>query len=132
MSDQIETISTPLGIINGRDAIYLDKVEELFSPHCLSFSGEFNSALCSDTNDEENFISYQIIFEEILIFDCQHLDYCKYEVELLSNFDKVNSSSWMKSFNVPAEYIHYRFATYDYLYQIISKRYKLILEESGK
>ena len=45
-------IETELGVITGRDAIYLDKINHDYTNRKLQFIGEINGALCSEINDD--------------------------------------------------------------------------------
>ncbi len=86
-----------LGLIYGRDAIFLDKIE-FNGTHSVKLIGEFNSSLCENVKDnKDKYIPYEITFKEILEFKMIELDFynCKNSV---SSFEKVSESKRISEF----------------------------------
>jgi hypothetical protein len=129
-----EAIITDLGIINGRDAIYLDLVEH--KNNVLTFSGEINSELIGkNITGSNDFIKYTLSFFETIFYKCWELDYYDNEKLLASSFDVVNDSKLIEEINllenirknkkITENHKHYILATYDYIYEIVSSKYIL-------
>ncbi len=57
MSEYFEPIETEVGIIFGRDAIYLDDIKFNLFPHKATFFGELNGHLCSNLKNTSKWIS---------------------------------------------------------------------------
>ena len=122
---KIKIIQTEIGEISGRDAIYLSRMEESFSPHTITFFGELNSSLCSKSKEKKELIKYKLEFGDVLFYESFHIDYCDFEIELLSSFDEVLNPKLLTEHNLSSTYRVFRVATYDYIYQVCAKSYKL-------
>jgi hypothetical protein len=126
---EIEPIITDIGIISGRDAIYLDLVEH--KDNVLTFYGEINSDLLNIKDiGNDDFIKYTLNFYDVIFYQCYELDL--YSLNLLkSSFDSIKNSKLIEELNsrkiekITNEHKHYRLATYDYIYEIISSKYIL-------
>lgn len=126
-------IDTCLGILNGRDCVYLDQMKRDDLDN-LTFTGNINGHLISQHRDEKEWFSYTLTFRRVLAFFACELD--TYEnmagLEHLddSSFDLIENSSWLKSMPVREDfdkdiYQHYRLFTYDDVYNIIAVSCKL-------
>lgn len=121
-------IALQVGFVNGRDAIFVDEKIEQFSPHTLIFKGQFNGDLCTNNFLNKKTIPFVLKFFNVKNFECQHIDYNNFELELLSSFDLVENSEWLERFKLK-NMNHYRLATYDYLYQIAACKFDLSLSQ---
>lgn len=118
-------IETPLGIANGRDAIYLDKVEFLNRTNTVVLTIDFNSALCSKPSRESiEFDSYLLYFEGVLATSIIELDSWDWESE--SSFDEIEKSAWIKELGgkVTNEYRHFLVQTYDDVIEIVCRTFE--------
>ncbi|MDR1198127.1 MAG: hypothetical protein LBK94_03820 [Prevotellaceae bacterium] len=126
---EIEPIITNIGIISGRDAIFLDLVEH--KNNVLTFHGEINSDLLNIKDiGNDDFVKYTLNFYDVIFYQCYELDL--YNLNLLkSSFDSIKKSKLIEELNsrntekITNEHKHYRLATYDYIYEIISSKYIL-------
>ena len=119
-------IETEIGILYGRDAIYLDLLLQEFSK--LEFEGEFNTHLCSKYSGQSNRIKYNIEFFNIIFFASWELDNYQDELKMASSFDIINNSNFIKKFNIKNKK-HFVFSTYDFIYEIIAEDYQLVLKD---
>lgn len=124
-----------VGVISGRDAIYLDEFKQIFdSKYNCIFKGEFNSILTEITSGKD-FIPYTFSFSDVIYFQCCELDLYINEKKLDSSFDLVCNSSLIQelkngsiSSKISEDHKHYVLQTYDYVFDIIAKDYKLVIE----
>ena len=67
-----------VGVISGRDAIYLDEFKQIFdSKYNCIFKGEFSSTLTEITSGKD-FIPYTFSFSNVIYYQCCELDHlCK-------------------------------------------------------
>lgn len=125
-----------LGILNGRDCIYLDTVQQNDIDD-LTFEGDINGSLVSKRKDEKEWFSYKLTFKRVIAYFACELD--TYEnlagaghLET-SCFDLIEESTWLHSLPIrkdfdKAIYKHYRLFTYDMVYNIIAVSYVIISE----
>ena len=129
-------VYTCLGVLMGRDCIYLDQVK-LDGLDNLTFTGDINGHLISQHRDEKDWFPYTLTFRRVLTHFACELD--TYEnlagTEHLdgSSFDLIENSSWLKSLPVREDfdksvYRHYRLFTYDVVYNIIAVSYEFAAE----
>lgn len=121
-----------LGILNGRDCIYIDTVTQN-DMNSLIFKGSINGYLARKIN-EDKWIPYTLTFHCVIAyFSCEldtyenidtyyHLDY--------SDFNLVENSQWLATFPIREDvdkpnYKHYQVFTYDYVFNIIAVSYEL-------
>lgn len=132
-------IDTCLGVLHGRDCIFLDGVQQDERGN-LTFSGEINRDLTSmqrTSLPEMKWVPYTLTFQHVLAcFSCE-LD--TYE-NLIgfgnlngSDFDYIDNSKWLESLPIRTDfhkdrYKHYRIYTYDIVYNIIAGSYHLEIE----
>lgn len=131
MNENIKPIITEVGLIYGRDAIYLSNVN-FINEETFELLGEFSGSCCeylSDTID----VKFEIVFNNVHLFKMTELDFN--EVEYKSSFDLIeNSNTLSKMLKVDTQnnikkidktYNHYIFRTYDTVFEIIGKDYSL-------
>jgi hypothetical protein len=117
-------IETEIGILNGRDAIYLDSFEyELHG--LLRLSGEFNGRLASKPVDK--FVKYVLTFNNVLAFKVIELD--SWDYESASSFDEIVDSEWCRTLGgkITPHHKHYLFQTYDDVIEVVADKFTLIV-----
>ena len=130
----IEPIITEIGIINGRDAIYLDLMEQ--NGNEIIFYGEINTGLTEIKNDiKKEWLKYKLSFKETIYYKCYELDFYKKKKSLESSFDKINNSKTIermklldREFKINNKHKHFVLTTYDYIYEIIASKYAFEIE----
>ncbi len=108
-----------LGLIYGRDAIFLDEIFFDESFNNTKLKGDFSGSLCKNIKNKE-WIKYEIIFKNILEFRIIKSDYFNDE-EYTSSFEEVLNSEKIKSKNQH----HYIFHTYDDVIEIIATEFDI-------
>ncbi|SHK35408.1 hypothetical protein SAMN02745163_03660 [Clostridium cavendishii DSM 21758] len=132
MSIKIEfkPIETELGVIKGRDSIYLDEINYDYVNKKVELLGEINGELCENRNDK--FIKYSLEFKGVYIFNMVELD-LSYKLvgndfsvasfleiecsEKLNHAEKIRNQK-LKSFLVQ---------TYDDVFEVICESYNFKL-----
>ena len=134
--EKTTAVNTCLGVLKGRDCIYLDQVKR-DALNNLTFTGDINGHLISQHRGEKDWFPYTLTFRRVLAYFACELD--TYE-NLAgtghlggSSFDLVEDSSWLKSLPVREDfdkslYQHYRLFTYDDVYHIIAVSYEFAAE----
>lgn len=132
MENYIDINDKTLGILNGRDCIYIDKVT-FADDSSLEFDGELNGSLCSGVR-EEKWIPYTLTFRSVIAHFVCELDtyegFGNIECYRHSDFTEIESSALMskipirKDYN-KSEYKHFRVFTYDYVFDIIAEDFEL-------
>lgn len=129
-------IETGLGVLWGRDCIFLDCVQQDKRGN-LTFSGEINSNCTSvgkKCPQEKKWLPYTLTFQDVLAcFSCELDTYgnlAGFPDSESSDFDLIEDSEWLESLPVRNDfqknrYTHYRIFTYDIVYNIIAGSYKL-------
>ncbi len=108
-----------LGLIYGRDAIFLDKIIFEDEHNNVKLIGEFSGALCENIKNKE-WIKYEILFKNILEFRLIKLDFFD-DSEYSSSFEKVLNSDKVKTDNQN----HYIFHTYDDVIELIATDFEI-------
>ena len=127
MKRKYNPIKTPLGIANGRDAIYLDNVAFSNRTNTLTLDLGLNIALCSDSHDDEiDFSSCQLRFNGVLATLQKELDSWDWESE--SSFDEILESSWIMELGgkVTSRHKHYLLQTYDDVFEVVCENYEFL------
>lgn len=134
MKHKFIPIETEVGIISGRDAIYLNEIKFDYSKQNINFIGELNLGLCSKTIDKDEFIKYSLTFYGVLYFQMVELDFTYFPNG--SSFDLVEDSNILNKFKeydsarkVKPEHNHYFLHTYDDVFEIVSLNFELKLLE---
>lgn len=132
MEKIIDIEDRALGILNGRDCIYIDKVtfDDL---DLLTFEGEINGWLASKIR-EKKWIPYTLTFHRIIAhFVCEldtyenlnGTDYLRYsDFTVIENSDMLEKIPIRSDYN-KSEYKHFRVFTYDYVFDILAMDYEL-------
>ncbi|RKP44065.1 hypothetical protein D7Z26_27015 [Cohnella endophytica] len=125
-------ISTEVGIISGRDAIFLDKVNFL-STNEVELEGEINAILCSFVN-EEKYIPFKFLFKGIYYFNMVELDISlstiTKDVQLSSSLIEVEDSVLLKTINEVRglDLRHLIIVTYDDVFEIACKEFNFTFD----
>lgn len=121
-----------LGLLNGRDCIYIDKVTFTDSS-ALEFEGELNGSLCSKIR-EEKWIPYKLTFKSVVSHFVCELDtyegFGNTDCYKHSDFTVIENSVMMEKIPIrrdynKSEYGHFRVFTYDYVFDIIAEDFEL-------
>ena len=134
--EKAAAVNTCLGVLKGRDCIYLDQVKQ-DALNNLTFTGDINGHLISQCRDEKDWFPYTLTFRQVLAYFTCELD--TYEnlagTEYLdgSSFDLIEDSTWLMFLPVREDfdkgiYRHYRLFTYDDVYNIIAVSYEFVAE----
>lgn len=126
-------INTQLGIISGRDAIYFNEQKFSESPYGMTFTGEIAGALCSYNHLYKEWVPYTLSFYFPIYYVCYELDLYPNGRYLKSSFSLVKESALLTSILEKditgkfkhQDFKHFVFATYDYVYEIIARDFKL-------
>jgi len=121
---EYQAIQTSLGILRGRDAIYLDRVDVQITSGILSLVGNISGSLCSEPQTQD-WISYQLSFYGVLAFKVIELD--SWDHGSSSSFDEIVNSNWIRELGgkVTPSHKHYLVQTYDDVMEVVCKRYDL-------
>ncbi len=123
--EHYEPITTPVGIINGRDAIYLDEIHlDLVKTSSLILQGELSPFAASERESDE-WIAYKLVFFGIRGLKVTELD--SWDFKCASSFDEVRESDFLKTFKASADHKHYKVQTYDYVFDVVARRFELSL-----
>ena len=120
-------VQTELGILSGRDCIYLDSAKFSDSQSNFILKGDINGDLCSKEILGEE-IPYKVIFEGVLALKMVELDSWDFNSE--SSFDEILNSSWIKSLGgkVNKSHHHYLFQTYDEVFEVVCLQVNLTID----
>ncbi len=127
MSAQIfQPVETPIGILKGRDAIFLDKLEVDIQQGTLMLEGSFNGRLASKPVDD---VSYALAFSGVLAFKVVELD--SWDYNAVSSFDEVLNSEWLTQLGgkVDQSYKHYLIQTYDDVIDVVCRKFTLAIKD---
>lgn len=124
-----------LGLLNGRDCIYIDKVT-FTDGSALEFEGELNGCLCSEVR-EEKWIPYKLTFKSVISHFVCELDtyegFGNTECYGHSDFTEIENSDMLEKIPIRSdyskfEYKHFRVFTYDYVFDIIAQDFELLAD----
>ena len=125
----MKSINTPAGIIKGRDGIYLDQIDQSFYPSTLLFTGDINGALCDKNTNKKEWIPYKLKFLNVIAYECQELDSCYWEKDILSCFDESLVPFFEGNTNYDAQYRYFYLSTYDYMFKIVAKNFEIEVDQ---
>ena len=125
-----------LGKIQGRDAIYLDKI--IFDgTRSVKLIGDFNGSFCENLEDY-NWIPYELTFSGLLEFRTIELDFFS-DPEYTSSFEIVKDSEKIKKFSKSSEsfklkdsHQHFIFHTYDDVIEVVASGFEIQLKSEDK
>lgn len=121
-----------LGILDGRDCIYIDMVTQNDMDD-LIIKGEINGHLASKIRNDK-WIPFTFTFHRVIAyFSCEIDTYENidtYNYLNHSDFILVNNSQWLAAFPIRKDFNksifkHYQVFTYDYVFNIIAVSYEL-------
>ena len=118
-------IETSLGILKGRDCIYLDKVYK--KDRSYLFEGEINGRLLNKGKD--GFIKYKLEFKNVIsMFTCELDSYDAINTNGVYSFEIIENSKYLRTIAANDELDikslkHYRLKTYDDVFDIIAEDY---------
>lgn len=121
---EIKAIETELGIIAGRNAIYLDHLNTGLYPLTLELSGAISRNLCSIQSRPERFIKYRLRFHNVVSYTCCELDNFLQSRYLKSSLNEVQDSELVNQRNLVATHRHYIVATYDHVLEVVASSYE--------
>lgn len=131
---QLETIVTKFGVLNGRNAIYLDKIE-FEGRHTVTLIGEINGNLLENEYKTSNSLKYTFVFRQILAFEMIELDSWFINApeiwhEQGSSLNKVINSQWVQSLGgkVTPKHQHFIIQTYDDVFQIVCETIEIQMD----
>jgi hypothetical protein len=125
MSNQ--PIKTSIGILSGRDAIYLDEIDSVYDKRTIVFVGEINASLASEYRGNAKWLKYKINFFGVDALRMTELDCYESEINLASSFDRVMVPT-MKSRTMECK--QFILATYDHIFEIMATDYEFeIIDE---
>ena len=122
---------TPFGIVNGRDAIYLEEIKFLNRTNTLVLDVSFTSCLCSDLDDDVvDFNEVLIVFNNVLATKIIELDSWDWDSD--SSFDEIIDSQWIKELGgkVTSKEKHYLVQTYDDVIEVVCENYEIKLNKT--
>lgn len=130
MDETCKPVETAIGIIKGRDAIYLNGLD--YDGFDLFLRGTIDGNLASNTTERDVF--YSIRFHGVLALQVLELDswfHLDWSSNRESSFDEVINSRWQASLGgkVTPEHKHYSFATYDDVIDVVCLRFELHLRK---
>lgn len=129
--EKFKGLKTELGKIEGRDAIYLDKIT-FHNEHEMTLTGEFylsngNNRFCKQ---------FEMKFKGIVFLSMIELDFESTgpgagpeslgvieNSEKIKQFERMDHSSKLKS-----THKHYHISTYDTVFEIISSEFQLVIK----
>lgn len=120
-----QPIETPIGILKGRDAIFLDGMDVDMQNNTLTLHGTFNGSLASRPIKKE--VAYTLRFSSVLALKVIELDSWDYSSS--SSFDEVINSEWCSQLSgkVDESFKHYLVQTYDDVVEVVCHKYTLTL-----
>ncbi|MEW4369064.1 hypothetical protein [Paenibacillus kandeliae] len=137
-----KAVTTPLGLMYGRDAIYVDQVHYQYDRRKLLLEGSLNGELGSES-DTEKFVPYQLTFEGVYYFRATELDlhFALDDMEDSENMEgPIEHSNWVEYTDSPLlrsareegkpelqEMRHFVLYTYDDVFKIGCRSYTLKL-----
>ncbi|MCL2368935.1 MAG: hypothetical protein FWC72_08050 [Oscillospiraceae bacterium] len=127
--EKARAIETSVGVLSGRDCIFLDTVMQDADNNSMVFAGDINGNLVAKAKE---WLPYKLKFMQVLAYFCCELDTYENLVNTNSNssFDVMENSAWLESLPIRCDYDkndykHYRLFTYDDVYDIIAIEYQL-------
>lgn len=135
MNEQSTACETIVGILRGRDAIFLDDFCYKRDKLEIILRGEINRDLCSQPpTNIATFIPYALTFLGVAAFSCIPIDLDTHNYT--SSFDHVENSRWLKQFrsedtqnNISPKHTHFTVTTYDDVFNIIAKSYTFEIQD---
>ena len=120
-------VVTELGVLRGRDCVFLDAASFEYATNTLVIRGDVNGNLCRPPLTGES-IPYAFRFTGVLAQTMVELD--SWEGPSESSFDEVMDSRWIRKLKgkITEEHHHYVLQTYDDVFEIVCDAWALSLE----
>jgi hypothetical protein len=122
--DKFIELNTEVGVLKGRDAIFLDKIV---------FDRETKVRLVGELNSDKGDKNFEITFEGIVYFSAVEFDFD--EREQMESFGIISDSKKLKdirsrdhSRKTNNGHRHYYIRTYDSVFEIICAKYELTIK----
>ncbi|VAW69038.1 hypothetical protein MNBD_GAMMA10-2425 [hydrothermal vent metagenome] len=126
--NQAEPVITKYGVLNGRDAIYLDEISFSNGTDNTHIKGEFSLSLCSKSA-KEKWLPYELTFERVLVIKVTELDTWESQQNWYnkSSFDLIKNSEWLSKLSgkKTQEHKHFIMLTYDDVIEVICESFLL-------
>ena len=126
MIEVIEAIHTELGILKGRDAIYMDCFRQEYNQ--IEIIGEINGSLTDVRRNE--WIKFLLSFSDVSAFESREIDICNWSC--VSSFDKVVESVWLQELGLAKmpNRQHFQVSTYDSMIRLAAGGFRISFGES--
>lgn len=127
-------IETSLGILKGRDCIFLDNL--IKKENSFIFEGEINGRLLD--NGKDAYIKYEFEFKKVVsMFTCELDTYDAMNTNSVYSFEIIENSKYLKNIAANDELDikslkHYRLKTYDDVFDIIAEAYVLKIGDNNE
>ena len=134
---KFKAIDTPVGIVAGRNAIYLDSIDYNYDARTVSFSGQFDAGLCRGYKGDKAWIDYTISYRSVIYFRQVELDHYSPDTlnEITSSIDENTGSELLaalkeieKGNKISPDHKHYLLATYDDIFDVVARDIKIELK----
>ena len=127
MDEELLPIETPLGLLNGRDCIFVDKVDYDVGSNSVVLYGEINGNLCSRDVARKSYIPYRLQFDQVYYFLCVELDCDLRRTRSTLSLARVKDSTLIAALRsndfdhkLSPLHSHYYVVTYDDVFEIVS------------
>ncbi|NMM52927.1 hypothetical protein [Paenibacillus aquistagni] len=135
MHNTYHALQTKVGVISGRDAIYMDEYVYNCQSRELTVRGEFNYNQFSQLEEEgEAFIPFVWTFHNVLYVESTELDFYSQERLIEASFGLIQPSARLEAMReegntkLTEEHRHFVIATYDEVIEVIaSMDYTLLI-----
>lgn len=123
MPNKYVAIDTELGLLKGRNCIYLDEVSIEDGTNTLVLKGDVNGNLCSRGRAGED-MQFALKFTGVLALKMIELDSWGWKGE--SCFDEILDSEWIRKLGgkVTAAHRHFQIQTYDDVFDVVCSDYE--------
>lgn len=123
MPNKYVAINTELGLLKGRNCIYLDEVSIEDGTNTLVLNGDVDGNLCSKGRVGED-MQFTLTFTGVLALKMIELDSWGWEGE--SCFDEVLDSEWIRQLGgkVTPAHRHFQIQTYDDVFDVVCSAYE--------
>lgn len=116
-----QAIQTPVGFLEGRDAIYLDGIHHDYEKRTVVFIGEINASLATQYQGFAKWLGYQITFRGVDAISMTELDCYDHELDLASSFDRVTEPRLKSRIESCEQFV---LATYDHIFELMATDYE--------
>lgn len=120
-------ITTDLGLIEGRNAIYLDRLFQDHRSLDLTFEGEIDTRMTTGYIGESEWVSFRLKFFRSDSYVMTKLDCYEKIDDLPTCFNRL-TEPFLKT--RLSNFSQYSLATYDHIFDIIATEYSLEYEDS--